>query len=100
MNAPSASNPAACAAPMVLPYAYPLDEFYAQAGRQLPVIEPIAGEAMPEPYRSLLVHNRDMTPTLEQFHGGTVHLRVLRREERGDFYLREVVLALEASERP
>ena len=28
----------------VSPFAYPLDEFYAQAGRKLPAIEPIAGE--------------------------------------------------------
>ena len=86
--------------PRVLPFAYPLDEFYAQAGLPLPVIESIPGDAVPEPYHELLVHERDMTPTLEQFHGDHIHIRALRREERGDFYFREVVLALDRDERP
>ena len=64
--------------PTVLPWAYPLDEFYAQAGLPLPAIEQIGGEDMPEPYRSLLVHQRDMTPTLEKFHGGKIHVHELR----------------------
>ena len=92
----SASNPT----PRVLPFAYPLDEFYAQAGLPLPAIEAIPGDAVPEPYRALLVHERDMTPTLEQFHGSPIHIRVLRREERDDFYFREVVLVLERDETP
>src|SRR5207247_888701 len=57
-------------------------------------------EEMPEPYKSLLVHQRDMTPTLENFHGRSVHLRVLGRERRGEDYSREVVLQLEGSEQP
>ncbi|MBI3414015.1 MAG: hypothetical protein HY043_01640 [Verrucomicrobia bacterium] len=86
--------------PRVLPFAYPLDEFYAQAGLTLPRIEAVSGETLPEPYRSLLVHERDMTPTLEQFHGAHIHIRALRREERGDFYFREVVLVLDRDEKP
>jgi chorismate-pyruvate lyase len=85
---------------VVSPFAYPLDEFYAQAGRKLPVIESIAGESVPEPYRSLLVHNNDMTPTLEAFHGEKIHLEVLSRQHRDDFYFREVVLLLDGTERP
>jgi hypothetical protein len=49
-----------------LPYVYPLDEFYARSGLPLPRIERTSGEEVPEPYRSLLVHQNDMTPTLEQ----------------------------------
>ena len=56
-----------------LPIAYPLDDFYAQAGLPLPRITAIPGEAMPEPYRTLLVHQNDMTSTLEKFHKSTVH---------------------------
>ena len=55
---------------------------------------------MPEPYKTLLVHQNDMTPTLENFHGQSVHLRVLGRERRGNEYFREVVLHLEGTEQP
>lgn len=95
MSLSSPANP-----PRVLPFAYPLDEFYAQASLPLPPIEAIAGDAVPEPYHSLLVHERDMTPTLEQFHGDAIHIRVLRSEERGEFYFREVVLVLDRGEKP
>lgn len=83
-----------------LPIAYPLDEFYALAGMALPVIDEVAGEAVPEPYKSLLVHQDDMTPTLEKFHRDSVHLRVLRRQRREDAYFREVVLVTDKGERP
>ena len=86
--------------PSVLPIAYPLDDFYAQAGRDLPAIEPMAGDAVPEPYKSLLVHQDDMTPTLEKFHGERIHLAVLSRQQRDDFYFREVVLLLDKSDKP
>jgi chorismate-pyruvate lyase len=88
------------AAPAALPFVYPLDDFYARAGLPLPAIERIQGDEMPEPYRSLLVHERDMTPTLEKFHSSDIHLKILKREQRGDFYFREVVLLLDGSETP
>jgi chorismate-pyruvate lyase len=88
------------AAPAALPFVYPLDDFYARAGLPLPGIERIQGEEVPEPYRSLLVHERDMTPTLEKFHGSNIHLKILKREQRGDFYFREVVLQLDGNELP
>src|SRR2546421_9328420 len=83
-----------------LPYVYPLDEFYVRSGLPLPPIERIAGDQMPEPYRSLLVHEEDMTPTLEKFHGADIHLKILNREQRGDFYFREVALLLDGSDVP
>jgi hypothetical protein len=83
-----------------LPYVYPLDDFYVRAGMPLPAIERINGDQMPEPYRSLLVHERDMTPTLEKFHGGDIHLKILNREQRGDFYFREVALLLNETNQP
>jgi hypothetical protein len=86
--------------PTALPYVYPLDDFYARAGLPLPSIERLAGEQVPEPYRSLLVHEKDMTPTLELFHGADIHLKILNREQRGDFYFREVVLQLDGTDRP
>ena len=86
--------------PTANPFLYPLDELYARAGRVLPPIERIPGEHIPEPYHSLLVHETDMTPTLEKHHGGGIHLRILRREQREDFYFREVALLLRGSEKP
>jgi chorismate-pyruvate lyase len=80
--------------------AYPLDEFYARSGLRLPPLDQIDGEAMPEPCKSLLVHERDMTSTLESFHKTGVHLRLVSREQRGEEYFREVVLALDGTEQP
>ncbi len=37
---------------------------------------------MPEPYHSLLVHQNDMTPTLEAFHKDSAHIRALSRDQR------------------
>ncbi|MEW6157493.1 MAG: hypothetical protein AB1813_08680 [Verrucomicrobiota bacterium] len=84
----------------VSPLLHPLDDFYMQAGLDLPAIEMIRGDEVPEPYRTLLVHNNDMTPTLEQFFRAAIHLEVLRRQQRDDFYYREVILKLDGSERP
>ena len=86
--------------PTALPYVYPLDALYAQAGLPLPHVEKISGEEVPEPYRSLLVHNNDMTPTLERFHRANIHLKILHREQRGDHYFRQVALVLDGSEKP
>jgi chorismate-pyruvate lyase len=78
----------------------PLVEFYAQAGMPLPHIERIEGASMPEPCRTLLVHANDMTPTLEHHHGSRIHLQVLRSEQQGNEYHREVVLRLDGSDQP
>jgi chorismate-pyruvate lyase len=77
---------------------FPLKEFYTRAGLALPRVEIVPGERVPEPYKTLLVHSNDMTPTLEGFHKSEIHLEILSRERRGDFYFREVVLRLNGSE--
>ncbi|MFO1513614.1 MAG: hypothetical protein U1F83_11965 [Verrucomicrobiota bacterium] len=79
---------------------YPLSEFYARAKVPLPAIEQIPGDAVPEPFKSLLVHHNDMTPTLEAFHKSDIHLEIVSRERRGEFYFREVVLHLNATDQP
>lgn len=84
----------------VLPFAYPMDEFYALANRELPQIEQVEGASMPEPFRTLLAHNNDMTPTLEAFWKSDIVLNVISRRHRGDFYFREVVLLTEDQGRP
>jgi chorismate-pyruvate lyase len=85
---------------VVMPMAYPLDDFYAQARRPLPDIVAISGADMPEPYRTLLVHDSDMTPTLEKFHGSSIHLRVLNSQQREGAYYREVALLLDKTNVP
>jgi chorismate-pyruvate lyase len=79
---------------------YPLNEFYARAGLSLPGAVKIGGEEVPEPYRSLLVHARDMTPTLEGFYRQAIHVRILNRHLSESLYARQVVLALDGDERP
>src|SRR6266700_1755185 len=95
-------NPAAAAAPVLPPrsVAYPLAEFYARSGLALPPLDQVDGEALPEPYKTLLVHERDMTSTLENFHKTGIHLRLVSRQQKGDEYFREVVLVRDGSEDP
>lgn len=70
----------------------PLREMYARHQRPLPTLTVIADAAMPEPYRQLLAHTRDMTPTLEKHHGVKLRLRVLDRHESSGLLARMVVL--------
>ena len=69
-----------------------LEQFYARSGHPLPSIYPVKDTQVPPPYKALLVHSADMTPTLEKFHGQPVGITVLNRDLQPDFYLREVVL--------
>jgi chorismate-pyruvate lyase len=71
---------------------FPLSEFYARTSLALPAITRIQPAEMPEPYRSLLVHSNDMTPTLERHHASEIYIRALSTERRGTDYFREVVL--------
>ncbi|MEY4384972.1 MAG: hypothetical protein RLY20_255 [Verrucomicrobiota bacterium] len=73
-------------------FAFPISEFYARTSLALPRIEIIPGDAVPEPYRALLAHERDMTSTLERFHGSEIYITALSSEQRGGQYFREVVL--------
>lgn len=78
---------------------HPLEELYARADLPLPTIELISGDEMPEPYRTLLVHDNDMTPTLEIFHGCDLHIEVWGRERQEHAYSREVVLRRDTDQR-
>jgi chorismate-pyruvate lyase len=77
-----------------------LEEFYRREGLPRPDLRAIKGGAMPEPYRSLLVHSNDMTPTLERFYGQRLWLRVRHRFQEGDCYFREVALVDAQHARP
>lgn len=61
-------------------------------------VQDIASQDMPEPYHSLLVHNRDMTGTLEAFYGAALKLRVLYAKQVGEQYLRRVLLETKTDE--
>jgi chorismate-pyruvate lyase len=74
---------------------YPLNEFYEQSGLSLPSVVRVEGGDVPEPYRSLLVHDRDMTPTLENACGRSVELRVLQYSLSDGVFSRQIVLVPE-----
>ena len=95
----SPATPVTRAAPEKFALAHPLDDFYRQMGLALPPLQQLDGEAVPQPFKRLLVHNNDMTPTLEKFHQCDIHLRLLGRRRKGNEYFREVVLLLDDSER-
>jgi chorismate-pyruvate lyase len=79
---------------------HPLTEFYRESGVAAPRVEPIEGSLMPEPYRRLLVHRNDMTPTLEGFCGKKIHLRLLEKHTIGDAMYRRVILEANGSSTP
>lgn len=79
---------------------YPLDLVYARAGLAKPKVEAVPSDAIPLPYRSMLVHESDMTVTLEQHFGGPVGLRPLSTFSARGSYFRRVLLVQEYSGRP
>jgi len=81
-------------------FTFPLDEFYHLGKRDLPSIEPIDRLEIPEPYKSLLVHERDMTSTLSKFHDDIIQLHVLNQHNQENEYYREVLLLTKSERRP
>lgn len=79
-----------------MPYHY----FYEKAGLPLPDFRFLEGAEVPYPYRSLLVHTNDMTPTLAAFHHSRLYLEVHGQERNGDFLMRLVTLHAAASGAP
>lgn len=78
--------------PSMLDLLYPLSEFLPRSEPR-PVAQLEGGlQAMPEPYRSLLVHDSDMTSTLERFYGERLELRLLARRVEDGSLFRQVIL--------
>lgn len=77
-----------------------LEWFYTRRQLPLPRVAQLGGGLVPQPYRRLLVHSSDMTPTLEEFFAERVGLGVITRELHGESYLREVVLHVGDPQRP
>jgi hypothetical protein len=89
----------ACLAPELNLF-YPLNEFYDQAGLPLPVVVRVAASDVPEPYKGLLVHSLDMTPTLASAYPCGIQLRVLKHALRDDVFSRQIVLVTGSGEKP
>lgn len=79
---------------------YPLSEFYLLDGLILPAVTGIDGQQIPEPSKTLLVHETDMTSTLEKYHDQKLRLHILRRHREGDEYSRQVLLVAERDQIP
>ncbi len=79
---------------------YPLDLVYERAGIDVPHVEAVQPDAIPLPYRSLLVHESDMTLTLERHFGGRVMLRPLSTFTLRGSYFRRVLLVQEYAGQP
>lgn len=99
-NPEANSEAGAFAARAVYADTYPLDEFYRERGATLPVIGHVEPDEIPEPYKSLLVHDGDMTSRLESFHGDQIHIQLLARHIHENEYFREVVLTLNGVKTP
>ena len=78
----------------------PLHFFYAKEERPVPEVTWLPGDEMPEPERSLLVHERDMTSRLAKFHECPIDLEVIAREQTDDYIMRMVVLRRSDDGRP
>jgi len=74
----------------------PIASFYTRG--ESPLFEEIAGQELPEPYRNLLNHSRDMTPTLEDHHSTVIHLNIMKSYRDREIYHRQVVLLSEEGE--
>ena len=53
---------------------------------------PVEGAAVPQPFNRLLVHDQHMTVTLEDHHGGPLHLSVRDSMLHDDEYARKITL--------
>jgi len=55
-------------------------------------IHELGGDQMPEPYKSLLMHEQDMTHRLQAFVGQAIHIRPLHVQHEEDTLERRVLL--------
>ena len=79
---------------------YPWDRICARAAVPMPPVIVLSPARIPQPYRSLLVHDSDMTRTLEQHADDRAILRPLSTFVSGASYFRRVLLFGATSGRP
>ena len=100
MHATPDSSEASAAYSEALHRLLPFHFFYEKLGRELPDFTFLDGDEVPYPYRSLLVHKNDMTPTLAAFHHSKLYLEVHRHEASEGMMMRLVSLHAASSEIP
>lgn len=83
-----------------LSWLMPFHYFYEKEGESLPDFRFLRGEEVPYPYRSLLVHTNDMTPTLAAFHHSRLYLEVHEHESNDSFVMRLVTLHAQSNDAP
>ena len=79
---------------------WPLNLFYSRFERQMPEIMPLFEQHIPEPYKRLLVHKKNMTPTLEAHHSDTIHIERINLLPGNEQSTREVILRLDRDNKP
>lgn len=79
---------------------FPLDELYDCCGIAPPVARRVTPSRMPAAAASLLVHQDEMTSTLERHVGDRLLIRVLATMKKGGSYYRRVLLAEERTAAP
>jgi chorismate-pyruvate lyase len=77
-----------------------LEWFYLRSGLPLPHLEQVKPDRLPNPYRALLAHSSDMTPTLEAFYEQPLGLTVLSSHRGENSYRREVLLTIGSGQSP
>jgi len=78
----------------------PLLQFYLAEGVALPEVELVDAGRLPQPAQRLLVHDVDMTSTLQRFFGREIYLDILNKEHVGSLLKRKVVLRLKGVTKP
>jgi len=71
---------------------FPLSTFEGVLGQRATAAVAIPPDDVPPPYHELLVHERDMTGTLEAHFGQPMVLRVLQKRVEDDLLFRQVLL--------
>lgn len=76
-----------------------LDDIYRLFSEQdsIPDHHTVDEREIPEPYRRLLVHPHHMTVTVEEYYRSPVNVQVLARAQAGNYYSRQIVLALNST---
>ncbi len=75
-----------------------IGDLYRLFGQNAPAATVVPEEATPQPQRRLLSHEKHMTVTLEEHHGGEVDVVVLDRVVHGDSYMRKILLCRRTDE--
>lgn len=79
---------------------FPFDVLYVRCGLEPPAAAAIAPSRLPVVAASLLVHENEMTRTLERHVGDRLTIRVLATMRKGGSYYRRALLAEEKTAKP